>query len=350
MYRVDHPTGVAILPAPTPPTATPDRFYYGGNEATGQAATRVEDQHLNMIQEEICNAVLGAGLALRKDQRNQLFQAIYGIAYGAVPAVKLLLTGPTNFFIDANSGSDTMGTGEETRPWRTINHALQYLATYIELAGHSAFINLAPGTYTSVYWAGSALNNGTVYVQGDSVNPRSRIIRGNNAAAIQCTTGAWLWFDGVSVEAVGAGPGWMQHSAGIRSLLAARIVYRNFAFGPCHEGHMDAYIGGSIWTGGATNYTIYDGAPVHISSAVGSVVTNAQSSVTVQNNPAFSAAFANCAYGGFVEAMGTIYTGSAQGVRASVIYNGIIITGSPTPLLHFPGNQPAQVSNGGFLL
>ena len=40
----------------------------------------VEDEWLNMLQEEVANAVTGAGIALRKDLRNQLYSAIVQIA------------------------------------------------------------------------------------------------------------------------------------------------------------------------------------------------------------------------------------------------------------------------------
>lgn len=47
-----------------------------GNPAMGQAATQVTDDWLNDVQEEICNVITGAGIALAKGTQTQLQAAI----------------------------------------------------------------------------------------------------------------------------------------------------------------------------------------------------------------------------------------------------------------------------------
>jgi len=128
MYRIDHATGVTTLAAPTAPTATPDRYFFGGNPATGQVATLVEDEWLNMVQEELINAVVAGGLTPDKSERDQLARAIAAIASGAGPS----LTGyATEIWVNGNflplaggtvsPGPVSIGTGPGNR------RALQFL-------------------------------------------------------------------------------------------------------------------------------------------------------------------------------------------------------------------------------
>lgn len=74
MFRIDHATAAAALPADDP-TGTPG-YFTKGNPATGTLATRVTANFLNSVQEEICNVIVGAGIALAKATKNQLLAAI----------------------------------------------------------------------------------------------------------------------------------------------------------------------------------------------------------------------------------------------------------------------------------
>lgn len=78
MYRVDNPSSAAALAAPTAPTATPDQYYV--DPAGPVPGTIVDAEHLNMIQEEMCNLVTNAGVALSKATRTQLTTVAGGAA------------------------------------------------------------------------------------------------------------------------------------------------------------------------------------------------------------------------------------------------------------------------------
>jgi hypothetical protein len=78
VYRVDNPSSSAALAAPTAPTATPDRYYV--DPAGPVPGTIVDAEHLNMIQEEMCNLVTNAGVALSKATRTQLTTVAGGAA------------------------------------------------------------------------------------------------------------------------------------------------------------------------------------------------------------------------------------------------------------------------------
>lgn len=101
MHRIDNSTAVAALPAPLP-VGTPG-FFTRGNDPTGLAATRVDDNWLNTVQEEIANVVLAAGLQLSKVSNTQLYEAIQAIAYGANPDLSAYL--PLSGGMLANPGN-----------------------------------------------------------------------------------------------------------------------------------------------------------------------------------------------------------------------------------------------------
>lgn len=73
------------------PTAQVDKFgpgkngFTNGDPATGRRATDLNSDMWDAVQEEICNVVEKSGLALNKDQHDQLHQAIVKIITSKIP-------------------------------------------------------------------------------------------------------------------------------------------------------------------------------------------------------------------------------------------------------------------------
>jgi hypothetical protein len=76
MYRVDHATGITADPGTTIANFTGPRFSQGGTPAAGTEATIVEAEWLNMVQEELINAVIASGQTPDKGRRDQLAVAM----------------------------------------------------------------------------------------------------------------------------------------------------------------------------------------------------------------------------------------------------------------------------------
>lgn len=74
MHLIDNTTAASIQPA-IPPVGTPG-YFRDANPNLGQLATRIDQAWCNAIQNEIANAITGAGLTLNKAVQNQLFTAI----------------------------------------------------------------------------------------------------------------------------------------------------------------------------------------------------------------------------------------------------------------------------------
>lgn len=74
MHRIDHATAVATKPAPLA-DGTPG-FFDRGDPITGRIATYLTADFANDLQENMCNAIEAAGIALRKGDGTQLLLAI----------------------------------------------------------------------------------------------------------------------------------------------------------------------------------------------------------------------------------------------------------------------------------
>lgn len=66
--------------------ATQDNLFTEGNAQTGTPATTVTDDWLNDVQENLAAAIEGAGIALQKDNYNQLLLAIKALIAADLPA------------------------------------------------------------------------------------------------------------------------------------------------------------------------------------------------------------------------------------------------------------------------
>jgi hypothetical protein len=80
MFQTDQPTAANTLP--TPATAGTQGFFTNGNPASGVAATIVDADWLNMVQQELINIITAVGLTPSKTTYNQVLQAIRTISAG----------------------------------------------------------------------------------------------------------------------------------------------------------------------------------------------------------------------------------------------------------------------------
>ena len=96
MQRGANGTQLAAIPATAAPSGTPGYF---GNTADGAPApTRVDRDWANDVQEEICNVITAAGIALSVSTRNQLLAAIQSLIAAGTNAF-LTDTGAANAYV-----------------------------------------------------------------------------------------------------------------------------------------------------------------------------------------------------------------------------------------------------------
>jgi hypothetical protein len=97
VWRTDNSSSVPSIPAIPAPGS--QGFFSNGDPLTGQPATVVDAWWLNMIQEEIRNVVVGAGITPSKTDNTQLRQAIAAISGGNIylPLAGGTMTGMIDF-------------------------------------------------------------------------------------------------------------------------------------------------------------------------------------------------------------------------------------------------------------
>ena len=183
MHRIDNSTAVAALPAPLP-VGTPG-FFTRGNDPTGLAATRVDDNWLNTVQEEIANVVLAAGLQLSKVSNTQLYEAIQAIAYGANPDLSAYL--PLSGGTLANPGN--LNVGGALNVSNAVNVTAPLHANYVGVRGDIAIdgemwsasvrCDGAAAFTGNILSSGNLTVSSNLYVSGDGFFDRIITVLGN---------------------------------------------------------------------------------------------------------------------------------------------------------------------------
>lgn len=109
MFRIDHPTAAVSLPAPAA-AGTPG-FFTEGNPTSGTPATVVTADWANLIQEEILNVLLAAGITPNKASRTQLSEAIALIATGGGSAGALMAVNNLSDLTNVSTARTSLGLG-----------------------------------------------------------------------------------------------------------------------------------------------------------------------------------------------------------------------------------------------
>lgn len=257
---------------------------------------------------------------------------------------RIRLKTATVFYVSP-TGSDSADGLTASTPWQTLQHAYDTVKNNYDLAGLQATIQLADGTYgpvngkdNVVFCDGYVVGQvGNIIFHGNSDHPEKVVItaRSNNIFEIMNTR---VHVDGVTLTGTGS-------TVGLLSYFGARITFTNLVFGPMGTGiHLSAF-GGIIIA--QSDYRITGGAGYHmLANSPGSRIHIDNRTVTISNNPTFSAAFATSENLAMISAYGNKFPGTpATGARYLVNMNSIIQASGGED--HFPGNSAGSAASGG---
>lgn len=254
---------------------------------------------------------------------------------------RVILTSNEDFYVatTGNNSNDGLTVGT---PWLTLQHAWNVLQQDYDLAGFTATIHVANGSYAAGVVANGPpppgfVTGGIVFTGGAGavVNPAG--------PAFQANYGAQFTLDGgITAESSG--------SNGIEARREGIIVINNVTCGGVASSgaQIRASDGGLVVVNGS--YAISGGGGWHyeavrngrINASVGSTV------VTVGGTPAYSQQFAGSNDLGmiYVDSSSVSFSGSATGTRYQAQVNSIIETngGGAT---YFPGSSAGSVATGG---
>lgn len=255
--------------------------------------------------------------------------------------VRTRLSGAKNFYVNGSTGSDSNNGLTPGTAWQTIQRAWDVIFKCYDLAGFTATVNIADGTYAVGISA-----SGRVVGQKFSYSLVFTSLSGNAAACIVSASATCFDADEGAAFHVSnlklATTGGACLRAGNRSKVshAGNIFDVNTS-----ESHLSVYNGGHIIARG--NYSITGGAQQHFRAARCGVIESDGVTVTLTGTPNFSAGFAWLDALGCVHASvtNTTFTGAATGPRYTAAGNSVIDTnGGPTTL--FPGSTAGTLSSG----
>jgi hypothetical protein len=335
MHRIDNTTATPALPIPS--QVGQPGYFTNGDPVIGAAATVVDDDWMNSVQEEISYVIETSGLVLSKTDRTQLMQALSRLT-------RLRLNGNTTFYVSPSGNDNNSGLSAAT-PWASLNHAYNWIRDRIDLNGYTVTVQLAHGTYSPMAAVYPCVGP-TVRFIGEPTDPSLVTVYNPSGVAIYAQSSANLYLEGMTLRAAGAAGAYVPGGGGIDAVQAS-VLINNIHFDVCSEFHMQADVGGFVgMSGNLLPYQIIGGAHVHSVAKRGSAVTLTNAQVLILNNPLFDVAFAYGINAATVDCVGYTATGTARGPRYRVDAAGVVqtLTGNPNFL---PGDA-AGINNGGY--
>ena len=363
MYRIDNSSAAATLPTPSSPGTA--GYYTNGDVGAGILPTIVDADQLNLIQEELMSILTAAGIAPNKTAYNQVLLSIEALIGSSLSSTALLkannlsdlvskqtsrvnlgvrdvLQANTTYYV-STAGNDS-NNGSSGSPWLTIQHAINFLLTSIDLAGYSATISVADGTYTGGVVVNYPFTGaGSVTLQGNITTPANCTISTTAADCIALKNGANLNVLGFTLKTNTSGNGISCIDMAICT-ITGKMVFGAMASG---GNHMNCGRMSEIKIG-TTSYTISGGASSHIYAIENSHINifgGITVNVTVSSAPVFSifCAAATCTS---MDVGGFVFAGAATGTRYASTQNAVINTNA-AGASYFPGSVAGFTTTGG---
>lgn len=330
MYRIDTPTAAAVRP--TPSALGTEGYWTKGNPAGGVPATQMDQDWFQALQENLVAIADAAGIAHSKTDYTVLLRSIQKLG-------RIKLTANTTFYV-ATTGNDSTGTGLVVgSPWLTVQHAINVLLANYDLAGFTATISVADGTYTSpVAISAPFTGAGSVNIVGNTGTPSNVLFSTTSASAVTVSNGAVIGLSGVKLQTTTSG-------SGVFALNGGKILCNGpLVFGACSAAHIFADVLSTITI--SANYTINGAAPIHWWSEDSSVIFARALTVTLAGTPAFSSQFALARTVSAIHCDGNTFSGSATGTRYEADANGVIQTAA-AGATYLPGSTSGATATGG---
>ena len=253
-----------------------------------------------------------------------------------------ILASTTNFYVSP-TGNDSTGNGTSVAPWLTLQHAYNYIAQNVDIAGQQCLVNAADNTNYAPLLANIPTVGGPVIFIGDTTTPTNCVI---NSTSGDCFSGMGngisLFVKGFStISNTGSGDG------GVSALSGANVTINgNMNFGPTASLAPQIYAGlGGVMNFTTAAYSINGNANQHICAQNGGIINMGAQAVTLNGTPAYGSGFAEVDVGGIIVCPGLTFSGSATGPRYAANTNGVIQTNGGGPNF-FPGSSAGTTNNG----
>lgn len=261
------------------------------------------------------------------------------------------LTANRIYYVNGSTGADSNNGRASTTAFATIQKAYDTICNTLDMAGYTAYISVAAGTYTA--GVNDALTvgypiGGFIRIEGDLTTPSNVVI---NTASDPC-------FAFGDFNPARFGIGGMKLISGSASLGAITVqggsqgVIYNLEYGATTGIHLYVHgAGAQLYLVASTNFAISGGAQAHLwAETGGNIITFDTLVYTLTGTPDFTEAFAVADKCGIIEMYfpNITFTGAATGIRAEAATNGVIDTfGTPNG---FPGDVANATFTGGLIV
>lgn len=248
-----------------------------------------------------------------------------------------VLTADRTYYVRTDGNNNNNGlTDSSGGAFLTIQKAVDVVSK-LDINGYTVTIQVGNGTYTGAVNLKNVVgfeDIGNLIIQGDTTTPSNVVVSvtGNHCFSTSNLRVIWK-IAGFKLTTTTSG-------ACLRC-EDGHFEFANCEFGSCAGSHI--YVLNNGYIGCYGNYSISGSAINHwIAAQQGRIVCTGKT-ITLTGTPAFSAAFANGQYLSLQIVNGNTYSGSATGVRYSVIQNAVIYTNGAT----LPGSSAGTTGTGG---
>jgi hypothetical protein len=251
---------------------------------------------------------------------------------------RITLMGPTNYYVNATTGSDSNTGATPSTAWQTLQHASDWLLQNVDANGQPVTINVADGTYAPVHITDEMIGGSAgITFTGNTANPTNCVISAQNNSCFWVSNGNVI-LQGFYLTAIGNTGAWQ--GFGIIATDNGRCHWLACNFGPCTVAHVIAAYGGGA--GPVGSYTISGAAPIHCrvsSLGSGGIGGSTVSTISIIGTPNFSTAFVYVDQLGFyfLNAAAFVFAGGATGPRYFVGHNALLTLPNGS-LTYFPGD------------
>jgi len=256
---------------------------------------------------------------------------------GSSATARQLLTSNTTFYV-ATTGSDSNSGLTSGAPWLTLQHAWNAIGNGYDLAGYTATIQLADGTYTAGLNATVAPVGGSITINGDAVTPSNVVISTTSANALTFNASGTTTIQNMELTTATSGICLYAVNGSTVNVGAGLI------FGACAGEHVLASGNANINLN--NNYSVTGSATRHWHAVNSGIITADGITLTLTGTPSFSTAFAQAERIGYIESTGDSFSGSATGSRYSANSNGVINSGGGGAT-YLPGSTSGTTATGG---
>ncbi|MBJ9694100.1 hypothetical protein [Burkholderia cenocepacia] len=279
-----------------------------------------------------------------------------GAAVSAGQAVQLgqvraKLQANTNFYVNASTGNDANNGLTPTTAWATLTAALSSIQLLYDLAGHTATINVAAGSYApgicNGAFVGAVSPTSVQVVATAAANVTNPSGTGSQNACFYATSGSQFAISGPFTLTNSATGMSCAQASGTGAIIT---VGAGVAFAFSAGSHMLANALGVVNVSGSYSITTNGGTGSHFNASTGGAVdVTSGITLSIGSNVNFTTAFSLATGVAQINAGGMAFSGSATGTRYNAQSNSMINT-EGSGANYFPGSAAGVTASGGIYI